>query len=464
MNFLSRQFAILFAMQCLFLLVIRPPAARKVSVLIVSAIFYGWADWRFLFLLSTVTVVDYGVARVLAREVRIPARRALLGLSVTLNLGFLFAFKYSHFAAVIAARIAQHPDPVWSLALPIGISFYTFETLSYVIDVYRREATPTESLLDYAVFVSFFPRLIAGPITRAHQFLPQLAGGLRVTPEGFASGAQLFAIGAFKKMVVADNLAIFVDRVYQNPYSFTPATVWAAVFSYSIQVYCDFAAYTDMARGAARALGIDLPPNFRLPYTSQSITEFWQRWHITLSSWLRDYLYIPLGGNRKGTFNTYRNLILTMVLGGLWHGANWTFVVFGAVQGLLLTLERMLAGGRKIEPAPWNRPSAWLRAIACFVTFSVSLVLFRGTDLHTIEGMFRKLAFLDESGIYWIYWSAPLFVSTFWIGGFIVRRFPLRPWPLAWSNPLLPAFLMFIVLSVFLFMPVTISPFIYFRF
>lgn len=464
MSFLSIQFATLFGSLLALFLVIRAPFTRKLLVLLASAIFYAWADWRYVFLLASVTVADYLIGNAMAHERRLRVRRGLLAVSVTLNLGFLFVFKYSYFAAATADRLFGQTAPAWSIALPIGISFYTFETLSYVIDIYRQDVEPARSLLDYAVFVSFFPRLVAGPIMRARQFLPQLASGFRLSLTSFADGAQMFAIGAFKKLVIADNLATFVDRIYADPAIFTPYTVWAAIFSNAIQVYADFSAYTDMATGLACILGIQLPPNFNLPFVAQSITEFWQRWHISFSSWLRDYLYIPLGGNRQGAFNTYRNLILTMLLGGLWHGASWNFVLWGGSQGLLLVTERLFSGGRSIQPAPWDRASAWFRAIACFTTFSVTLVLFRSKDINTTGVVFRKLAFQDTGGISWIYAPALIFVPAFLAGGFAAANLPQRNWRLAWSNPLLPAFLIFIVLSVVLFMPHDFSPFLYYRF
>ncbi len=463
MSFLSPQFAILFGALLAILCVVRAHSARKVVVLVVSAIFYGWEDWRFLFLLGSVTVADYLIGNVLAREERPRVRRGLLAVSVVLNLGFLFVFKYSHFAAASVNSVFGLPSPTWSMALPIGISFYTFETLSYVIDLYRREAEPAQSLLDYAVFVSFFPRLVAGPIMRARQFLPQLGSGLRLSRTGFASGAQLFAMGVFKKVVVADNLAVFVDRIYANPEGFTPATVWAAVFSTAIQIYADFSAYTDMATGLACVLGIELPPNFRLPFISQSTGELWQRWHISFSSWLRDYLFIPLGGSRHGEWNTYRNLLVTMLVAGLWHGASWHFVLWGGSQGVLLVLERMIFGAG-IKPAQWDRPSAWVRATACFTTFSVTAVLFRATNFHNAAEVYRKLGFQNTSGISWLYWPVLVFVPAILVGGFIVVALPRRPRPLAWTNPLLPALLVFVAAIVLIFMPFHSSPFVYYRF
>jgi alginate O-acetyltransferase complex protein AlgI len=463
MSFLSLPFGILFIALVLCLLLVRPATARKTLVLVASFVFYAWAGWGFVFVLGTVTVVDYLVARALHKQTAIPRRRVLLAFSVVLNLGLLFFFKYSLFAAEIMAVLLRRPWPHWDAVLPIGISFYTFETLSYVIDVYRGATEPAHSLLDYAVFISFFPRLVAGPIMRARQFLPQMAQGFRLTAQNFASGAQIFGIGLMKKLVVADNLGVFVDHTYVDPDAFTPLTWWAVVAAYSFQIYCDFSAYTDMATGLARILGIELPPNFRLPYTAQSITEFWHRWHITLSTWLRDYLYIPLGGNRGGQLLTYRNLMATMLLGGLWHGAAWHFVIWGGAHGLLLSIEKLFAGG-KLDPLPWSRPAAWFRAILCFATVSLAWVLFRAKNMHTAGVIFRKLAFLDTGGILWIYWAAPVFVTAFWLGGFVVSQLPERSWLLEWSSPLLPAFFAFVLLSVLLLMPVTTSPFIYFRF
>ena len=466
MSFASVEFLVLFAGFLALFLVVRSHLGRRLLLLAVSCIFYAWADWRFLGLLIGITVIDYSIARALDRSTDERRRKLFLVASVVINLGFLFVFKYFGFFLSNMDRIAGlfgKNVPILEVALPIGISFYTFETLSYVVDVYRRVTPPAASLLDYAVFITFFPRLVAGPIMRARQFLPQLEQKLGLSFENFILGLQMVAMGALKKLVVADSIAIFVDRVYMSPQQFTPLTAWAAMFSYSIQIYCDFSGYTDMAMGIARMLGITLPPNFALPYTAQSITEFWQRWHISLSTWLRDYLYIPLGGSRRGPGRTAVNLMLTMLLGGLWHGAKWNFVFWGGLHGLYLAAERLLFRGRP-EPAPWTSFTAWIRAAACFFVVSGTWVFFRSPSLGTTYRMGRKLLFLDPGGMFWLFWPAPALALLIFGAGLLPTRLRVALPPYALSNPLVPAFLVFAVLALLVFMPLQTSPFIYFRF
>jgi len=466
-SFVSPEFALLFTALLIFLSVVRSGLGRKMLLLCVSCIFYAYWDWRFLGLLVTVTVVDYYVAHYLEVSRRVRQRRFLLALSIVTNLGFLFFFKYFNFFLenlnVALSPFGRHVA-LWHIILPIGISFYTFETLSYVIDVYRRVTPPARSILDYAIFITFFPRLVAGPIMRGQQFLPQLEHGITLSTDNIARGMQIFLRGLFKKMVVADNVAILVDQVYAAPGVFSSATVWLAVFAYSVQILCDFSGYTDMAVGLGRILGIELPPNFNLPYTSQSITEFWQRWHISLSTWLRDYLYIPLGGNRRGPTRTHVNLMLTMLLGGLWHGASWNFVLWGGLHGCYLAIERVLRGEGKAAPARWTSVRAWLKAAWIFLLVSGTWVFFRSPSLETTGTIWRKLLFIDPAGITWWFTPAILAIPLMILGGFLARRwewsFPIIP---KWS-PLLPAVLALSTLLVFLFAALDSSPFIYFQF
>jgi alginate O-acetyltransferase complex protein AlgI len=411
-----------------------------------------------------VTVVDYYIAHALEVSAQMTRRRLLLAASIVTNLGLLFFFKYfnfflENFNGAFGLHVA-----LWHIILPIGISFYTFETLSYVIDVYRRVTPPARSILDYAIFITFFPRLVAGPIMRGQQFLPQLEHGIVLASDNFALGAQIFVRGLLKKMVVADNVAVLVDQVYAAPGAFSPATVWLAVFAYSVQILCDFSGYTDMAVGLGRIMGIQLPPNFNLPYTAQSITEFWQRWHISLSTWLRDYLYIPLGGNRKGPARTHVNLLLTMLLGGLWHGASWNFVVWGGLHGFYLVIERVFRGEARAAPANWTRVRAWLKAAWIFVLVSMTWVFFRSPSMEITVAVWRKLLLVDPHGITWLFVPALLAVPVMVLGGFLARRWEWRfPLVATWS-PLLPAVLVLGALLVFLFAALDSSPFIYFQF
>lgn len=320
-------------------------------LLVASYVFYGAWDWRFLGLILFSTVVDYLVALRLGEETAEQRRKHLLMVSLVTNLGLLAIFKYLGFFAEsfqeLAALAGFEVGPVTlSIVLPVGISFYTFQTLSYTIDVYRRELKPCRDFLDFALFVAFFPQLVAGPIERASNLLPNITAQRVLSWEALGRGAVLCLLGLIKKIVIADAIAPSVDAVYAMPDP-TRADVILGTWLFAIQIYCDFSGYTDIARGVAKMLGFGLMRNFAQPYFAVNPQEFWRRWHISLSTWLRDYLYISLGGNRGGRLHTYRNLMATMVLGGLWHGAAWNFVLWGFYQGLLLALHRMFAGVRK---------------------------------------------------------------------------------------------------------------------
>lgn len=466
MSFVSVEFAVLLAGVLTLLGLVRWPVGRKLILLSASCFFYAYWDWRFLGLLATVTVVDYYASRFMVATQSARLRRGLLVVSIVTNLGFLGFFKY--FGFFVDSLNALLVPLGWRLGslniiLPIGISFYTFETLSYVIDIYRGAARPARSMLDYAIFITFFPRLVAGPIMRAHQFLPQLEHGMQLNWGNFAAGAQLFVRGTFKKMVVADNMAIMADVVYTTPHLFSSGTVWLGVLAYSVQILFDFSGYTDMALGVGRMLGFRLPENFNFPYTAQSITEFWQRWHMSLSTWLRDYVYISFGGNRRGPARTYMNLMATMLLGGLWHGASWNFVVWGGLHGAYLAVERRLFRGRPPR-GPWKSAVTWGRATVVFLLVSVTWVFFRAPSFETAGVVLRKLLFVDASGLAWPYTGALLAVPMVVVGGFVARVFefgftavPLR------SSYAVPLFVTEALL-VFFLSPLNVSPFIYFQF
>lgn len=467
MSFISVEFAILLAIVLTLLAFIRVPLLRKIILLSASCFFYAWWDWRFLGLLATVTLLDYYVSVYLVKTKDTRKRKWLLILSILVNLGFLGFFKYYNFFVESIDLLTQSWG--WrigtlNIILPIGISFYTFETLSYVIDVYRGTAEPARSLLDYAIFISFFPRLVAGPIMRASQFLPQLERGIQLNLNNLVEGSQYFLRGMLKKLVIADNVAVMVEQIYRSPSLFSSPTVWLAVFAYSIQILYDFWGYTDMARGIGKMLGIELPKNFDLPYTAQSVTEFWNRWHISLSTWLRDYLYIPLGGNRKGNIRTYINLMITMLLGGLWHGASWNFVLWGGLHGFYLAVERLFLGPKPAQQS-WRSISAWLRAFGIFVLVSITWVPFRSPDWPTTVIILEKLSFAGmQYNIEWYYISAVIAVPLIIIGGFTARRFEWK-WPvLQIQNSYTPAFMLFEILIIFFFSPLNSSPFIYFQF
>ncbi|MCB9849902.1 MAG: MBOAT family protein [Phycisphaerales bacterium] len=356
MLFNSFEFAAFFVVvYALYVLSARSLRLQHALLLVASYFFYGCWDWRFLGLIWVSTAIDYFVGRALDERVADgdaalrygqPARRILLAVSLIGNLGILGVFKYYDFFAgsageLLAALGAPVEPRLLRVVLPVGISFYTFQTLSYTIDVYRGELRACRSALRFAVFVAFFPQLVAGPIVRARDFLPQLASPRRIDLAGVGEGGYLVLWGLFKKVVIAGNLAPLVDSVFaSNAGAVSGGQVLVAVYAFAVQIYCDFSGYTDIARGCARMMGFELELNFNLPYFARNPSDFWRRWHISLSSWLRDYLYIPLGGNRKGPRRTMINLALTMLLGGLWHGAAWTFVAWGAYQGALLIAHR----------------------------------------------------------------------------------------------------------------------------
>ncbi len=308
-------------------------------------------------------------------------RKAYLLYAVVFSLVVLGFFKYFNFFGESLTHVLEAVGlaPGWTMLkiiLPLGISFHTFQTMSYTIDVYRRDMKPAHSIVDVAGFTAFFPQLIAGPIERGAHLLPQFQKERVITGEAIASGATLFLWGLYQKVVIADNLSPIANKIFSDPAHFSSTEIAAGVVAFTFQIFCDFAGYSLMARGLGRVLGFDLMINFNLPYFSRTPSEFWRRWHISLSSWLRDYLYVPLGGNRKGAFNTYRNLMLTMLLGGLWHGAAWTFVAWGALHGGILVIYRLLDIDRKLKAAGSTTPGAF--AIQIFAWAALILLVMAG--------------------------------------------------------------------------------------
>lgn len=373
---------------------VSPHRAQNWLLLAASYYFYAAWDWRFLSLLIGSTVVDFWVARTIDAAQDPVRRKRLLWISLAFNFGMLGFFKYFNFFAQSLTRlfdtIGWHADPITiHVILPIGISFYTFMTVSYVVDVYRREIPASTSLLDFAVFVAYFPHLVAGPILRASLLLPQIAQPRRIAAAQITEGLWLIGWGVFQKMFVADNLARLVDTVYGAGASPTGGDVLVATWAFAFQIYGDFAGYSNMARGMSKLMGIELNINFRYPYFVTSPQEFWRHWHISLSTWLRDYLYIPLGGNRGTSFETKRNLFLTMVLGGLWHGAAWTFVIWGVYQGLALGV------GRAIAERGWSLRFTWQRVVMALLMFQVTCygwLIFRAQSAGQIFDFTRRLA------------------------------------------------------------------------
>jgi D-alanyl-lipoteichoic acid acyltransferase DltB (MBOAT superfamily) len=364
-------------------------------LLAASYYFYGCWDPRFLALLILSTVMDFFCGVAVDRIENPRKRKLFVGLSMALNLGMLGTFKYyNFFAESLQTSLAGMGMNVslshLEMVLPIGISFYTFQSMSYVIDVYRKDIKPTRNILEFAAFVSFFPHLVAGPIMRPTTLLPQIENTRRFNIDQFYQGAYLVFWGLTKKVVIADNLADYVKEIFNQWQTVDGGLALLGVYAFAFQVYCDFSGYTDIARGVAKMLGIELALNFNLPYFATSPQEFWSRWHISLSTWLRDYLYIPLGGSRGSKGMIYRNLMLTMVLGGLWHGAAWTFVAWGVYHGSLLVAHRMLKPYlRRIQPTNAVSSACW-KGLRIFVTFHLvclGWLIFRASAMAQVWGM-----------------------------------------------------------------------------
>lgn len=374
-----------------------PQRGRRYILLAASYLFYASWNSTYALLIAFSTLVDYFAAGRIKTSPTQASRKAYLVLSLATNLTLLGIFKYYNFFAFSLREYLSLQVPIHELLLPVGISFYTFQSMSYTIDVYRRKIDTAKDLVDFALFVSFFPQLVAGPIVRAAEFLPQLERPLGFDPDSVRLGIKLFLFGLFKKVVVADNLAVFVDSVHANPSVVSPGDLWVSAYAFAFQIYYDFSGYSDMAIGLAHIFGFRFPDNFRRPYCARNVSEFWRRWHISLSSWLRDYLYIPLGGSRGGTIKTARNLMITMVLGGLWHGANWTFVAWGFLHGLFLGVHRVftrtLANHPRADHLMASPIMTPLFVLLTFHCWTLSMVLFRASSIGVADSMLARMFF-----------------------------------------------------------------------
>jgi len=377
---------------------------KKSNLLVASYLFYAAWSPPFVILLWISTLVDWQVAKRLYVEQRRSRRRLLLWVSILVNLGMLGYFKYGgflmeNFQALMATIGVAYQAPDWNIVLPVGISFYTFQTMAYSLDVYLRRAAPAKSFLDFALFVTFFPQLVAGPIVRPTQLIPQFRLPRVATPAQLGWGLSLMTLGLFNKIVIADGmLSTASDTVFGAEGMLHPLDAWLGTLAFSGQIFCDFAGYSTTAIGVALCLGFSLPDNFRFPYAAIGFSDFWRRWHISLSAWLRDYLYIPLGGNRKGNLRTYANLMTTMLLGGLWHGAAWTFVVWGGLHGAFLAAERWLKarfGGGEL----WRRwgPRLFLGLLTYFLV-NLTWVFFRAQDFATAWRMIDTMLTFNMDG------------------------------------------------------------------
>lgn len=464
MNFAQPEYALLLSLIVLANAWLGGPLARKVILLVASYYFYAYWDYRFAGLLALSTTVGFGLGLAIESAQRPGVwpgvRVGLLAISVIVNLGVLGFFKYANF--FIDSLLPLWDSVGWNartlaIVLPIGISFYTFQLLSYSIDVYRGQVRATRSLLDFAIYIAFFPQLVAGPIVRAAEFLPQLAQMPKPTGASFYCGLTQLLRGLVKKMLIADTLATFVDPVMAGPGLFAGPTVWLALLAYAGQIYADFAGYSDIAIGSARLLGFELPENFRHPYLADSPSDFWRRWHITLSTWLRDYLYIPLGGNRGSSLATARNLLVTMAFGGLWHGASWNFVAWGLWHGVLLILTRSWRD-RSIE--------GWRRVFRIFLTFSMvtaGWTLFRTAGVAEFTQLWGQLVW-PQAGYAWfpplplVALGALLIEHLVWSS----RHRELLSLPAGrWQTPWLVGLA---IAALVLFAPTGFRPFVYFQF
>ena len=448
---------------------LKRPRAWKTTMLIASYVFYAWWDWRFLTLIRISTIVDYGTGIAIHASSDQRRRKAFLVLSLATNLGMLGIFKYADFfvtefvnvMADLGMTVSARP---LGIILPVGISFYTFQTMSYSLDIYRGVLRPTRDLGDFALFVAFFPQLVAGPIVRARDFLAQLATNERASLDTGRS-MHLILGGLFKKVVLADVLATrLVDGVFADPGGATGLETLLAVYGYALQIYGDFSGYSDIAIGIALLLGFRFPDNFNQPYRAASLQDFWRRWHISLSTWLRDYLYIGMGGNRRGRGRTYRNLLITMVLGGLWHGAGWTFLIWGLIHGLGLVVARLLRD-RRGAPTPPGSLGHWMRVVGTFHLVCIGWVFFRAVDLD------RALEVFGALGGSWT--SAPSLdggVAALLVLGFIMQFAPRGRVDGFWASlgraPVLvqAAVVLVAILGIDLLGPDGVAPFIYFAF
>jgi alginate O-acetyltransferase complex protein AlgI len=448
--------------------------ARKVFLLAASLFFYAVWDWRFLFLIVGSTLVDY-VAGLMIDRSQGRARKVWMLVSLAVNLGALAIFKYFNFFAASLADLAhalgaELSVPTLTLVLPLGISFYTFEKLSYTIDIYRGNLRPTRSALDLLLFVCLFPRLVAGPIMRATDLLPQFESKRRWAAVNVRACVGLFLVGYLKKACISDTIAPAVDLYFANPSIYSAPAAITAVLLYAVQIYCDFSGYTDMARACAGLMGYEFLENFRWPYLARNITDFWRRWHISLSSWLRDYLYISLGGNRGSRLFTHRNLLLTMLLGGLWHGAAWVFVIWGGLHGIALIVHKEWSR-RFPGPLPEARPSLVRRAVVTTLSTALTFyfvclcwIFFRSPDLESAWTTCQAWVLLRSPG------TATLSTNYLWLVAALVPMHVLayKDRAMGWLERM-PWWLAAVVLGGLAALcagltPAGMRPFIYFQF
>ncbi|MGV3577877.1 MBOAT family O-acyltransferase [Brevundimonas sp.] len=444
----------------------RENGRRKLFLLLASWFFYAHWDWRFVALLIASAVLNWGVAVLIDRSDEQRRRKWLVGLGVAANLIILGFFKYYGFfveqAGDLLSRFGWERDlPLLEIVLPVGISFFTFQGISYVVDVHRGKTPIAKSLLDVMLLMSFFPHLVAGPIVRASDLLPQFERAPRLTREMAAHGLLLICWGLFKKTVIASELSVrLVDPVFFDPSAYGTWDLMAAVYGYAVQIYCDFSAYSDMAIGIAALLGYSFPRNFDQPYRASSMQDFWRRWHISLSSWLRDYLYVPLGGGRRGLVRSCLNVFITMLLGGLWHGAAWTFVAWGALHGGVQVVERL---GRAVI-GEGKGPPAWLGVLVTFHIVCLGWILFRAETFPMAMEVLSGLGRLEPATL------VTPFLLVLIVGGLAMHWLPPRAAEgiATWMKPA-PSLTMGVLVGAAILLveavrPDGVAPFIYFQF
>lgn len=454
---------------------------QNLLIVVASYLFYIWWDWRFSFLLLFSTVVDYTVGLKLKSEENNTRRKLYLWSSIMVNIGSLGFFKYynffiDNFVAAFSLFGTKINGSSLNIILPVGISFYTFQTLSYSIDVYKKKIEPTKDFIAFSAFVSFFPQLVAGPIERATNLLPQILKKRSFIYSNATDGMRQILWGLFKKMVIADNCAVFANLIFNKSSDFSGSTLLLGAIFFTFQIYCDFSGYTDIAIGSSRLLGFDLKQNFNFPYFSRDIAEFWRRWHISLSSWFKDYLYIPLGGSRGRTGLKVRNVFIIFIVSGLWHGANWTFIAWGAFNALFFIPLLLTNNNRtNIETIAQGKFFPTIKEFfSILLTFSITVfawIIFRSNSIdHAINyiseiisiSLFTvpKYANIERSFI--ILFIIALFILIEWQGR--NNQYAIAHFGKSWYRPVRWSFYSFLLLLIGMFMPSVTSPFIYFKF
>lgn len=444
---------------------------KLIFVTLFSLYFYYKSSGAYFILLLFATAIDFTLARMIYFSKDKWQRKFYIIVTLAVNLGMLGYFKYTNFLFDSFFSVTGQDFEPLDIFLPVGVSFFTFQSLSYTLDVYRGNLKPVDNILDYAFFVSFFPQLVAGPIVRASDFLPQIYKPTIVTDEMFGRGVFLIGCGLFKKAVISDYISTnFVDRVFDAPSLYSGVENLLAVYGYALQIYCDFSGYSDMAIGIALLLGFRFPLNFDSPYQSRNITEFWRRWHISLSTWLRDYLYISLGGNKKGEARTYLNQMLTMLLGGLWHGASWRFIIWGGLHGLALTVHKFYHSRFKKKIAGY---SAWRNFVSVMITFHFVCfcwIFFRAANMVTVGEILGQIFYHFNLALFPEFVQSYKVVMMLMVIGYLLHFIPkeaelaaqetITAMPLAGKA----AFMVAVIILVIQTKSSGIQPFIYFQF